>query len=370
MPKKQVMGLLFPNMGDEMLGEMTTLRAMGSAPFGGRYRLIDFALSNMVNAGISKVGVITKKNYNSLMDHLGSGKAWDLSRKQQGLYYLPPLGTDAQYEGRISSLSDIMPFLNASKQEVVVLSDCYAVGNIDLEKMIDAHLESGADVTLGYVNGCLQGALDRLMVTVDGQNRVTEIVFNQSAEQVEGNYGIGLYVMQKSYLMQMVKDAVGRNQMHFERDILQKHIDTINVLGYEIKEKTMLIHSPARYFSANMELLKPEVRGAVFQHGKPIFTKVRDCSPAIYGLKSQVSNSLIGDGATVNGTVKNSVIFRDVDIAAGAVVENCVIMQGATIGENTVLKNMIIDKNVVIKSGRTLQGFDTYPVYVGKNTIV
>lgn len=369
MPKKQAMGLLFPNMGDEMLGEMTALRAMGSAPFGGRYRLIDFALSNMVNAGISKVGVITKKNYNSLMDHLGSGKAWDLSRKHQGLYYLPPLGTDDQYEGRISSLSDVMPFLRASKQDIVVLSDCYTVGNIDLEKMIDAHLESGADVTLGYVNTTLRNAPERMMVEVDGENRVKEIIFNQ-ADEITGNFGVGLYVMDKAFLMQMVKDAIGRNQMHFERDILQKHKDDMHILGYEIKEKAMIIHSLARYFSANMELLQADVRKAVFQRGMPIFTKVRDCAPAKYGLKCEVQDSLIGDGANVNGIVKGSVIFRDVDIATGAVIENCVIMQGAQIGENAVLRNMIIDKNVVIKSGRVLQGVETYPVYVGKNTIV
>jgi len=369
MLKNQTMGLLFPNMGDGMLKDMTTLRAIGSAPFGGRYRLIDFALSNMVNAGISKVGVITKKNYNSLMDHLGSGKAWDLSRKNQGLYYLPPMGSDDLYEGRIASLSDILSFLRASKEEIVVLSDCYTVANIDLDKMVETHLESGADITLGYVKTTLKGATDRMMVWANDKGRVTDIVFNQASE-AEGNFGIGLYVVSKAYLMQMVKDAVGRNQMHFERDILQKHLDVINVTGYEIKEKTMIIHSPEQYFAANMALLDPAVRGEIFTTGRPIYTKVRDCAPAKYGLHSVVGNSLIGDGATVEGTVKDSVIFRDAEIGEGAVVENCVIMQGASIGQNTVLRNLIVDKNVVIKNGRTLQGCDTYPVYIGKNSIV
>ncbi len=369
MNKNKAMGLLFPNMGDGMMRDITTLRAIGSAPFGGRYRLIDFALSNMVNAGISKVGVITKKNYNSLMDHLGSGKAWDLSRKNQGLYYLPPLGTDDQYEGRISSLADILSFLRASKEEIVVLSDCYTVGNIDLDKMIEAHVESGADITMGYVHDTLKGAIDHAMVWTDNTGRVTDIVFNQ-AGVAEGNFAIGLYVMEKAYLIRLVKDAIGRNQLLFERDILQKHLSVLHVQGYAITEKTMLINSQERYFAANMALLDPAVRGALFLPGRPIYTKVRDCAPAKYGLHSAVSNSLIGDGASVNGTVKNSVIFRDVDIARDAVVENCVIMQGASIGSNTVLRNVIVDKNVVIKNGRSLQGFETYPVYIGKNSIV
>ncbi len=369
MIKNQIMGLLFPNMGDGMLRDITAARAIGSAPFGGRYRLIDFALSSMVNAGISKVGVITKKNYNSLMDHLGSGKSWDLSRKNQGLYYLPPLGSDDLYEGRISSLADITRFLQSSKEEIVVLSDCYTVANIDIEKMVKAHLKSGAHVTVGYVKTALKGATDRLMLWTDENGRVNDVVFNQ-AETAEGNFGIGLYVMKKADLMRMVKDAVGRNMMHFERDILQKHFADIFVLGYEIEERAMIIHSPEQYFAANTALLQPEVRNEIFLSGRPIYTKVRDCAPAKYGLHSAVGNSLVGDGSVVEGTVKDAVIFRDVEIGEGAVVENCVVMQGASIGQNAVLRNLIIDKNVVIKTGKTLQGCDTYPIYIAKNSIV
>lgn len=369
MYKTKAMGLLFPNKGDSMIRDITTLRAIGSAPFGGRYRLIDFALSNMVNAGISKVGVITKKNYTSLMDHLGSGKAWDLSRKHQGLYYLPPLGTDDLYEGRISSLADVMTFLRASKEEIVVLSDCYTVGNIDLSKMIEAHMESGADITMGYVKDTLKGAIDHMLVSADATGKVTDLVFNQSNE-TEGNFSVGLYVIKKDFLMELIKDAVGHNMTSFERDILQKHLSNLRVHGYEIAETAIIINSQERYFAANLALLDPAVRNALFLPGRPIYTKVRDCAPAKYGLHSAVSNSLIGDGATVNGSVKNSVIFRDVDIARDAVVENCVIMQGASIGSGTVLRNVIVDKNVVIKNGRSLQGFETYPVYIGKNSIV
>lgn len=369
MQKNQTMGLLFPNLGDDTLRDMTEKRAIGSTPFGGRYRLIDFALSNMVNAGISKVGVITKKNYTSLMDHLGSGKAWDLSRKHEGLYYLPPHGSDDLYEGRISSLADILPFLQNSKEEIVVLSDCYTVGNIDLNKMIDAHIASGAQVTLGYVRKTLQGAVDRLMVWTDDGGRVTDMVFNQ-AETAEGCFGIGLYVMNKAYLIQMVKDAVGRNRMNFEKDILQQHIRSLFVQGYEIKEYTMIIDSPERYFAANMALLQPAVREALFLPGRPIYTKVRDCAPAKYGLHSAVSDSLIGDGSIIHGTVRNSIVFRDVEIGRDAVVENCVVMQGATVGDNTVLRYLIAEKNVVVRNGRSLQGCETYPIYISKNSIV
>lgn len=369
MQKNQAMGLLFPNMGDGMLRDITGHRSTGSAPFGGRYRLIDFPLSNMVHAGISKVGVITKKNYNSLMDHLGSGKAWDLSRKNEGLYYLPPRGSDDLYEGRMSSLADILSFLQASKEEIVVLSDCYTVGNIDLDLMISRHLASGADVTLGYVRTTLRGAIDRMMVWPCADGRITDIVFNQ-AEEAEGCFSIGLYVLSKAFLIRMIKDAIGRNLMHFERDVLQKHISSLWIAGYEIQELTMMICSPEQYFAANIALLDPAVRDALFLSGRPIYTKVRDCAPARYGLHSSVTDSLVGDGAHINGTVRHSIVFRDADIGRDAVVENCVVMQGATIGERTLLRYMIADKNVVIKNGRSLQGCESYPIYVAKNSII
>ncbi len=369
MQKNQVMGLLFPNMGDSTLGDLTARRSVGSTPFGGRYRLIDFPLSNMVHAGISKVGVITKKNYNSLMDHLGSGKAWDLSRKHEGLYYLPPRGSDDLYEGRISSLADIMSFLQASKEEVVVLSDCYTVGNIDLDQMISHHIAGGADITIGYLHTTLRGAIDRMMVWPDANGRITDIVFNQ-AEEAEGNFSIGLYVMSKAFLIRIIKDAVGRNLTHFERDILQKHIASLHIAGYEVKELTMMICSQEQYFAANMALLDAEVRNKLFLPGRPIYTKVRDCAPARYGLNSVVSDSLVGDGAKINGTVRNSIVFRDVDIGRDAVVENCVVMQGAIIGERAQLRYTITDKNVVIKEGRALQGCESYPIYIAKNTMV
>ncbi len=369
MQKNQVMGLLFPNMGDSTLGDLTGQRSIGSTPFGGRYRLIDFPLSNMVHAGISKVGVITKKNYNSLMDHLGSGKAWDLSRKNEGLYYLPPRGSDDLYEGRISSLADILPFLQASKEEMVVLSDCYTVGNIDLDRMIAHHIAGGADVTIGYVRTTLQGAIDRMMVWPGIDGRITDIVFNQS-EEADGCFSIGLYVMSKAFLIRTIKDAIGRNLTHFERDILQKHIDSLHVAGYEIEEKTMMICSQEQYFAANMALLDPEVRAKLFLPGRPIYTKVRDCAPARYGLHSSVSDSLVGDGAHIHGTVRNAIVFRDVDIGRDAVVENCVVMQGAIIGERAQLRYTIADKNVVVKDGRSLQGCESYPIYIAKNTIV
>ncbi|MBQ9414815.1 MAG: glucose-1-phosphate adenylyltransferase subunit GlgD [Clostridia bacterium] len=365
-----VMGLIFPNMHDETLRDMTSVRALGSVPFGGRYRLIDFTLSNMVNMGVSKVGVITKSNYQSLMDHLGSGKAWDLSRKNQGLYILPPFGiTDESYAGRIAGLATLDAFFSNSKEDYVLLSDCHVVGNIDYEKIVDAHIASGADITVAYQTGVIPQLDSTLVLSTGLDDRIADIAIGDSGETT-GKYAIGLYVIAKALLRQLVHSAVSRNQMHFERDILQRNVQDMRIFGYEVTEKTLMISSLASYFAANMALLDPETRAKIFRTDRRIYTKVRDCCPAIYGLKSSVSNSLVADGAVIEGSVKNSIIFRDVKIGENARIENCIVMQGTIVSGSSTLGSVILDKDVWIKENRTLQGFESYPIFIEKGATV
>ncbi len=370
MRKTNVLGLIFPSMHEEALRDLTSVRALGSVPFAGRYRLIDFTLSNMVNAGVAKVGVVTKSNYQSLMDHLGSGKAWDLSRKNDGLYILPPFGTsDESYSGRVASLAGMEAFLGNAKEEYVVMSDCHVVANIDYSKLIKAHIASGADITVGYLKGDLPRMNNTMTVQVDATGRINDIAIVDRPEGV-GQFGIGLYVLRRDLLMSIVKTAVSRNHMHFERDILQRYAEELNIYGYEVTEQALVISSLASFYAANMAMLDTAKREALFRADRQIYTKVRDCCPAMYGLESKVTNSLVADGAQVDGTVKNSIIFRNVKIAEGAVVENCIVMQGAVVFGGTNLDSVILDKNVLVKDQRSLKGFESYPIFIEKNAIV
>lgn len=376
MRNNNTIGLIFSNMHDEVLRDTTAMRAMGSVPFGGRYRLIDFALSNLVNAGIPKVGVVTKRNYQSLMDHLGSGKAWDLSRKNQGLYFLPPVNTsDDMYNGRIASLAEIHPFLRNSKEEYVVMTDCYVVGNIDLDAIIEEHVASGAEITIAYKKGQAPGLAGELVLQVDTDRRVRDILLRGGQMSPNRNhddccYGMGLYVLRKDLLMRLVDMCVAHNQHHFERDILQRQVDSLQVYGYEVPELTLEISSPASYFEANMALLDKEIRDQLFLSHRPVYTKVRDCPPALYGLHAQVSHSLVADGCKIDGTVTNSIIFRDVQIGREAHLENCIVMQGTKVGDRSSLSYVVMDKNVQIQEGRMLQGFSSYPIFIAKEATV
>ncbi len=370
MSRNTVLGLLFPNMHDAALPELTQNRAMGSVPFGGRYRLVDFTLSNLVNAGVSKVGVVTKSNYQSMMDHLGSGKAWDLSRKAQGLYFLPPFGVaEDQYDGRIAPLVGIRRFLENSRHDYVILSDCHVVGNIDYRKLVQYHVESGAEITAACLRGTLPANIASPIFTTNQDGRITDMIITNRAAG-EALYGIGLYVVSRALLMQLTADAVSRNQYSFEWDVLQRHMADRRLHAYEVPEYAMVISSLGSYFKANMSLLDPSVRAALFVQNRPIYTKVRDCAPALYGLHAQVSDSLIADGCKIDGVVRDSILFRDVQVGRDAVVDHCILMQGSMIGDGSNLEYIITDKNVCVRDRHSLKGCDDYPISVKKGTMV
>ncbi len=366
-----VLGLIFSNMHEEKLRELTENRTMGSVPFGGRYCLIDFPLSNMVNSGINKVGVLTKSHYQSLMDHLGSGKAWDLSRKREGLFLLPPFETESSGGGsRIESLSSAESFLQNSKEEYVLLTDSDTVCNIDYGDVLACHVENRADITLVCRRGVPPEKLaDPTVYFADSGGRVSDMLIKPRA-QGECCYGMDMMLIRRELLMRLVADCVSRNRYDFKRDLLQRNIADYRVFVYEFGGFAKTVCSGADYFEANMALMEPGVRAQLFDPSRPIYTKVRDDMPARYGLGACVSNSLVADGCIIDGEVRNSVLFRGVHVGKNTVVENCVVLQDSIIRPNSRLNYVIADKNVVIKEERSLLGFESYPVYIAKGSVV
>ena len=323
-----VLGIIFSNMKDGAIRELTEIRTMGSVPFGGRYRLIDFPLSNMTNSGIEQVGVVTKRNYRSLMDHIGSGKAWELSRKRSGLILLPPYGNgNAVYENRLGALAGIKEFLNTCKEEYVFLTDCDAVCSLDIQAIVKQHIQSAADITMVYT--VAQGDEDseeQIILTVDEQQRVSDLLLKQRAE-AGMKIGTGMYVMRRSFLLQVIGEAIARNHKNFQADILQANLQRFRIFGYEHKGFVGMISSMNAYYRINMKLLDASVRNQLFQRDRPVYTKVRDEMPVRYGLGSKVQNSLIADGCVIEGEVENCILFRGVHIGKGAKISNSIIMQ-------------------------------------------
>lgn len=368
-----VVGLVFANMHDTTLGDMTKNRTMGSVMFGGRYRLIDFPLSNMVNSGISEVGVITKSNYQSLLDHLGSAREWDLARKKGGLYILPPFGNveSTLYRGRIEALYGAMSFIKHSRAKYVILSDCDVVTNIDYKPIVAAHIESGADITAVAHTGVYSSddIKTSTVFNVDADKNVTSVLINPD---ISGTCttSLNVFVMSMDFLIETVNDAMARGNVSFERNILQEKCRELKIKIYEYDNYFSKLNSPESYFKSNMALLEPENARKLFVPKRSIYTKVSDNAPVKYDLDSKVSNSLIADGCIIEGEVENSVLFRGVKVGKGAKVKNCILMQGTVVGDNAELNYLITDKNVSICENHILTSSPQYPMYVGKGASV
>ncbi len=366
---KNVLGLIFSNMHDSTIPDLTKSRTMGSVLFGGRYRLIDFPLSNMVNSGIDEVGVITKSNYQSLLDHLGSGSEWDLASKNGGLHLLPPFShvSSGMYRGRMEALYGVWDFIKNSKADYVVLSDCDVIANIDYSDIVDAHIESGADITAVYAKDVLS-AEQAQCATVFGINddgRVVDVLTNP---YISGacNVSLNMFVLSKEFLKNLVLEANSRGLISFEKDILQARTHDYKIIAYRFDGYFSKITSMDTFYKANMNLLNTTNREKLFIANRPIYTKVRDNPPVKYGIGAKVKNSLIGDGCIIEGTVENSVLFRGVKVGKGAVIKNCILMQDTTIGTKCELSCIVSDKNVRISDMRMLTGSENYPLYLGK----
>ena len=370
----RAVGIIFSNIHDRQVPELVRMRTMGSIPFGGRYRLIDFPLSNMVNSGIDTVGIITKSNYQSLMDHVGSGKDWDLARKDGGLIMLPPYGdveNHSLYTTRLEALKGITSFLFRADEEYVVMTDCDMVARINYNDVIENHIRNHADISLVYKKINAKDVTDPDVndLVLDEAGRVINVNYKDVKTDGEMNVFVNVYVMKKSLLQSIVSDSISHNKHHFMADVVVENLKSMRVIGYEHTGFYAGITSLQAYYNSNMSILNEDTRHQLFGD-RSVFTKIRDSAPTKYGKSAIVKNSMIADGCTIEGEVENSIIFRNVKVARGAVVKNSIIMQNTVLEENCTLNCIITDKNVVIRDKRVLSGSENHPFYIGKGIMV
>lgn len=375
--KNDMLGVIFSENPEASMGELTALRSLAAVPVGGRYRVIDFMLSNMVNSGIIKVGITTPVNYQSLTDHLGTGKAWDMDRKDDGLYILPPKETGestVDVLGGIDTLNGIMPFLSKSNQEYILVTDCNTICNIDFDKVFDAHIKSGADFTLVYTKVGKLGEKDikRHILLDIGEDNLVKDLHIYPSKQVSNNSYMHMFITKRETLMNLVEYASTHGKHQISKDIFLPALDSSSINAYEYDGYLTKIDSIQSYYNFNLSLLNKEVRDELFglDTDNPIFTKIKDSVPTKYSKTAEVENAFIADGCKIEGTVKNSVLFRGVHVAKGAVVENCILMQDSEVMDNCLAENVIFDKGVILRSGKKLVGQDTYPMVIGKDIVV
>ena len=368
-----VMGIIFAN--DATLDALTDKRTMASIPFGGRYRLVDFHLSNLAAAGVRHVGIISRHNYQSLMNHIGSGEEWGLTLEEGGLEFLTPYATSANdsYHGKLEAIHDAMSFLEVGPEdEYVITCDSAVVSNINLEKVIASHIASGKDVTVvtkaGIANGTKQ--LD-LALKLDDKGEIVDIAVDYVAP-ADYLASMDIFVMSKKYLRDTVQEFIARNLFHMDRDLImgqwQKNAVTINI--YQFGGTALYNESVDEYYRNSLALNNLDIRRDVFGRNHPIFTKVRDRVPSYYGDNCSIKNSIVADGCMLEGNVENSVLFRQVTVGENAVIENCLIMNDAVIGEGAELKYVILDKDTIVRPGAQLIGTPNHPIIIKRGDTV
>ena len=370
---KGLHGIIFSHEKHNNLRDLTANRMPASVPFAGRYRIIDFILSSMVNAGITDVGVVLHGRYQSLLDHLGSGKDWDLSRMHGGLKLLPPFsyeqsGVVREFRGKMEALAGVRSYLEGIRQSHVVLADSDLIINIPLQDVYQNHLSSGADIT-AVCTSSLDAPEDATYFRLDDAGRVVETL--TAVRTPAGCHrSLEIYILSKELLLQLVDECVSHNLFNFRSAVLQGKVDSLYIGSYVWDGYAAQIRSLKEYYDRSLELLDSSIRREVFQPQRPILTKERNDASTYIDPDGSCVNYLVADGCTIEGTVENCILFRGVSIARGAEVKNCILMQDVSVGRDAVLHHVIADKNVVIKEARTLMGHEQYPLAIAKNSKV
>lgn len=370
---RDVMGIVNLHDTGVALTELTSHRPVAAVPFLGRYRIIDFVLSNMVNSGIYNVGVFAQEKPRPLTEHLGTGGAWDLDRKKDGLLIFYPYYNSiySMYMTEMGNFRENIEYIEKSRQKYVIISPSYMICNINYNEAYDFHKSSGADITILYkkVEDASGNFLNCQSLEIDDEGRVKGFAVNKGEKQ-ERNISMEMYIMKREYLLQLINKASQLSMLYSLKDTINYFCNEININAFEYDGYLECINSVKTYFHKSLELLDVEKAKQLFKNDAPIHTVTKDNAPTKYGKNAKVKNSFIANGAIIEGTVENSVIFRGVNVGAGTIVKNCILMTKCIIGDGVYMENIIADKNASVSRVKELIGNYNEPIVLGKNSIV
>lgn len=365
---KNCIGIINLDEKDSKMGELVRRRPLASVPIAGRYRIIDFVLSNMTNSGIECIGIFTKNKSRALMDHLTNGRPWDLHRKKDGLRVFNFGNDDLAYDD-VHNFADNIEFFKYSTREYVLLAPSYMVCNIDYNEVIDYHKNSNSDVTIVYgeTNEAHKKFIDCDVLNIDENNKVVSIGEN-IGKSTDANISMEMYILRTDLFIDIVHECIKNGMCRKIKEYISKNISSFNVSAYKFEGFLACVNSIETYYLANMNLLNEEVNRELFYNSHwPIYTKSKDEGPTHYTESSSISNSIIANGSHIEGEVKNCVIGRRVHIGAGSKLENCVIMQNSVIGESVQMSTVIADKGTVVRDSEKIFGLKDNPVTIYKN---
>lgn len=359
-------GIIFAYSAAPELRELVSQRTASSLPFAGRYRLIDFSLSSLMNAGIHDVGIIMKRDYQSLLDHVGTGKAWDMSRKTGGMRLLPPFGLPeyhrGDYTGTIEALNAVSTYVNDIKQENLILMIGGLCANIDISEALNQHIHSGAGITAICTDREPEGVHYRYIPGENGS--VKDIVFSGTGD---GYSSLECYIVKKAVLTELMDRCRTKNLLRFHKDAIAMYLADGGSMGMYIhRGYVSFVRTVASYFKANQDMLDSQNRSELFTSDRPVRTKNVEEVSTYYGESSSSKNCLVADNCIIEGSIENCIVFSGARIAKGAQLRNCILMRGCDVGAGTDLEYVIADKNTGFGAGLDLTGSPRLPIVVPK----
>ena len=367
-------GIIFSSLNDNTLSRLTSDRTVAAIPFACRYRLVDFCLSNMVNANISNINVVANYNYRSLTEHLGSGKDWDLARRSGGVHIISPYQTAhsasaKMFSTHMEALISMKEYIDEFTEEYVILMDSDNVLNIDLADVIKAHELTGAKITLVTQQTApdYSSKHPRMMLS-SVAGKVTDITMSSVYTERNPELSLGIFVMSTVYLRKLIEEAQGYNT-HSLTNLMLKNFKAQNYRTYKYNGFVASVSSFLDYYKYSIHLAKNEESRSSLLNKKeaPIFTRVHNSAPVVYKTGAKVESSMIADECIIEGTVINSVLFRGVHVSKGAVVKDSVLFSGTYVGKNSQLNCIVTDKDVHVSDNVQLSGNENMPFYVQKN---
>ncbi len=366
---KHTIGLIKLQESNHLIPNITRHRPLATIPFAGRYRLIDFILSNMVNSGIEDVGILLPEQPASVLDHIRSGKDWDLVRRHSGLFYLPFPNTETAKRNELEAFYHYLAFLERSTKDYVLLANGHTVFNMDFNPVLRFHQNTDADITMLYCNAPKDMKASYTILKTAADGLVNDIAICPSAKVGEKT-GMGIYLISRHIFIDIVRYAYEHGGFSLLLDGIMQLQDKYRILGYPYNGYVSIINSTQSYYQTSMDLLNANNWRDVFNGEHPIYTRTKDDLPTHYNQAAKTHNCLISSGCQIEGEVENSILFRNVLVRKGAKIKNSIIMQKCTIDADTILENVICDKNVLVKSGNRLKGAPNYPFIVEKDTVI
>ena len=374
MKRNEMMAMLLAGGQGSRLGILTMDKAKPAVAFGGKYRIIDFPMSNCVNSGVDTVGVLTQYQPLTLNAHIGIGVPWDLDRVNGGVSILAPHMREGEigswYSGTANAIYQNIDYIDSCNPEYVLILSGDHIYKMDYSEVLQYHIDKAADLTIVYKNVSRTNKdVHDYGVMTFGENNKLETFEEKPIDAKSSNISLGIYVIKRTLLIKLLENAIPKGYYDFVKDIILRNKDKIDIYGYEFDGYWNTLNSVNSYMETNMDFLNKDVRKILTQEPF-IASKPSDDPPAKYNPTAEVTNTLVGTGSIIDGNVKNSVLFRKVFVGEGATVENSVIMKSSYIGKGCVIKNAIIDKEVVISDNKEVIGTEEEPIVIGKGQVI